>query len=109
MLCYPASGTGRDIIGIDQVMSSSDDLVRLGGVGHTSAARWASRPEVPFPAQGSSSSLRPETANPKEALMSKQDNIAVQRHLAENVNAGNIDGAVPSFAPQQVGVDPVGE
>lgn len=38
--------------------------------------------------------------------MSKQDNIAAQEHLAKNVNAGNIDAAVESFAPNAVDHDP---
>ncbi len=38
--------------------------------------------------------------------MSKKDNIAAQEHLAENVNAGNIDAAVESFAPSAVDPDP---
>jgi len=38
--------------------------------------------------------------------MSKEDNIAAQKHLAENVNAGNIDAAVQSFAPDAVDHDP---
>ena len=38
--------------------------------------------------------------------MSKEDNIAAQEHLAENVNAGNIDAAVQSFAPDAVDHDP---
>ena len=38
--------------------------------------------------------------------MSKADNIAAQEHLAENVNAGNIDAAVQSFAPDAVDHDP---
>lgn len=38
--------------------------------------------------------------------MSKQDNIAAQEALAENVNAGNIDVAVQSFAENAVDHDP---
>ncbi len=38
--------------------------------------------------------------------MSKADNIAAQEHLAENVNAGNIDAAVESFATDAVDHDP---
>ncbi len=38
--------------------------------------------------------------------MSKEDNIAAQEHLAENVNAGNIDVAVQSFASDAVDHDP---
>ncbi len=38
--------------------------------------------------------------------MSKEDNIAAQEHLAENVNAGNIDAAVESFALSAVDHDP---
>jgi len=38
--------------------------------------------------------------------MSKQDNIAAQEHLAENVNAGNIETAVESFAVDAVDHDP---
>lgn len=38
--------------------------------------------------------------------MSREDNIAAQEHLAENVNAGNIDAAVESFAPDAVDHDP---
>ena len=38
--------------------------------------------------------------------MSKEDNIAAQEHLTENVNAGNIDAAVQSFAPDAVDHDP---
>jgi len=38
--------------------------------------------------------------------MSKEDNIAAQKDLAENVNAGNIDAAVQSFAPDAVDHDP---
>lgn len=38
--------------------------------------------------------------------MSKEDNIAAQEHLAQNVNAGNIDVAVESFAPNAVDHDP---
>ena len=38
--------------------------------------------------------------------MSRQDNIAAQEHLAQNVNAGNIEVAVESFAPSAVDHDP---
>jgi steroid delta-isomerase-like uncharacterized protein len=38
--------------------------------------------------------------------MSREDNIAAQEHLAENVNAGNIDAAVESFAEDCVDHDP---
>ncbi|MDQ6819803.1 MAG: ester cyclase [Actinomycetota bacterium] len=38
--------------------------------------------------------------------MSKQDNIAAQEHLAENINAGLIDVAVESFAVDAVDHDP---
>ncbi len=38
--------------------------------------------------------------------MSRQDNIAAQEHLAENVNAGNIETAVESFALDAVDHDP---
>ncbi len=38
--------------------------------------------------------------------MSREDNIAAQGHLAENVNAGNIDAAVESFAEDCVDRDP---
>ncbi len=38
--------------------------------------------------------------------MSKADNIAAQEHLAEQVNAGNIDAAVESFATDAVDHDP---
>lgn len=38
--------------------------------------------------------------------MSRQDNIAAQEHLAENVNAGNIETAVESFAVDAVDHDP---
>jgi steroid delta-isomerase-like uncharacterized protein len=38
--------------------------------------------------------------------MSKEANIAAQEHLAENINAGNIDVAVESFAVDAVDHDP---
>ncbi len=38
--------------------------------------------------------------------MSKEDNIAAQEHLAKNVNAGNIDAAVESFASSAIDHDP---
>jgi len=38
--------------------------------------------------------------------MSKEDNIAAQEHLAENVNAGNVDVAVESFAEDALDHDP---
>jgi steroid delta-isomerase-like uncharacterized protein len=38
--------------------------------------------------------------------MSKDANIAAQEHLAENVNAGNVDTAVESFAEHCVDHDP---
>ena len=38
--------------------------------------------------------------------MSQQENIAAQQHLAQNVNAGNIDAAVESFAEDAVDHDP---
>ena len=38
--------------------------------------------------------------------MSTDDNIAAQEHLAENVNSGNIDAAVESFAVDAVDHDP---
>ena len=38
--------------------------------------------------------------------MSRDTNIAAQEHLVENVNAGNIDAAVESFAPDAVDHDP---
>lgn len=38
--------------------------------------------------------------------MTRQANIAAQEHLAENINAGNIDVAVQSFAPNAVDHDP---
>ncbi len=38
--------------------------------------------------------------------MSQEDNIAAQQHLAENVNAGNVDAAVESFAENAVDHDP---
>ena len=38
--------------------------------------------------------------------MSRDTNIAAQEHLAENENAGNIDAAVESFAPDAVDHDP---
>jgi len=38
--------------------------------------------------------------------MSQQDNIAAQQHLAENLNAGNIETAVESFAVDAVDHDP---
>ncbi len=38
--------------------------------------------------------------------MSKQDNIAAQEHLASNINSGNIDVAVESFAQEAVDHDP---
>lgn len=38
--------------------------------------------------------------------MSRETNIAAQEHLAQNVNAGNIDAAVESFAPDAVDHDP---
>ena len=38
--------------------------------------------------------------------MSKEQNIAAQEHLAENVNAGDIDAAMQSFAPNAVDHDP---
>ncbi|MEJ7785295.1 MAG: ester cyclase [Solirubrobacteraceae bacterium] len=38
--------------------------------------------------------------------MSKQDNIAAQEHLAGNINAGDIDTAVESFAEAAVDHDP---
>ncbi len=38
--------------------------------------------------------------------MSKQDNIAAQEHLANNINSGNVDVAVESFAPDAVDHDP---
>ena len=41
--------------------------------------------------------------------MSKEDNIAAQEHLAQNVNAGNIEAAVESFAPSAVDHDPAPE
>lgn len=38
--------------------------------------------------------------------MSREDNIAAQEHLAENINAGNVDTAVESFAENVVDHDP---
>ncbi len=38
--------------------------------------------------------------------MSRQENIAAQEHLANNVNAGNIDAAVQAFAADAVDHDP---
>jgi len=38
--------------------------------------------------------------------MSREANIAAQEHLAANVNAGDIDTAVQSFAPDAVDHDP---
>lgn len=38
--------------------------------------------------------------------MSREANIAAQEHLAQNVNAGNIDAAVESFAQDAVDHDP---
>ncbi len=38
--------------------------------------------------------------------MSKQDNIAAQEHLATNINSGNIDVAVETFAQDAVDHDP---
>ncbi len=38
--------------------------------------------------------------------MSKEDNIAAQQHLAENINAGNVDVAVESFGVDAVDHDP---
>lgn len=38
--------------------------------------------------------------------MSRGTNIVAQEHLAQNVNAGNIDAAVESFAPDAVDHDP---
>ncbi len=38
--------------------------------------------------------------------MAKQDNIAAQEHLAENINSGDIDAAVESFAEDCVDHDP---
>ena len=38
--------------------------------------------------------------------MSTDDNIAAQQHLAENINAGNVEAAVESFAPDAVDHDP---
>ncbi|MDQ6836000.1 MAG: ester cyclase [Actinomycetota bacterium] len=38
--------------------------------------------------------------------MSKQDNIAAQEHLAQNINAGNVEVAVESFAQDAVDHDP---
>ena len=38
--------------------------------------------------------------------MSREDNIAAQEHLAENINAGNVELAVESFAEDAVDHDP---
>ncbi len=38
--------------------------------------------------------------------MAKNENIAAQEHLAENINAGNIDVAVQTFAADAVDHDP---
>ncbi len=38
--------------------------------------------------------------------MSKDDNIAAQEHLAENINAGNVEVAVETFAEDAVDHDP---
>ncbi len=38
--------------------------------------------------------------------MSREDNIAAQESLANNINAGNIDAAVESFAENVVAHDP---
>jgi len=38
--------------------------------------------------------------------MSRADNIAAQQHLADNLNAGNVDAAVESFAEDAVDHDP---
>ncbi len=38
--------------------------------------------------------------------MPREQNIAAQEHLAENINAGKIDVAVESFAPDCVDRDP---
>ncbi|MDQ6745371.1 MAG: ester cyclase [Actinomycetota bacterium] len=38
--------------------------------------------------------------------MSKEDNVAAQERLAENINSGNIDVAVESFATDAVDHDP---
>lgn len=38
--------------------------------------------------------------------MSRQQNVAAQESLAENLNSGNIDAAVESFAPDAVDHDP---
>lgn len=38
--------------------------------------------------------------------MSKEQNIAAQEHLAENINAGNVEVAVETFAENAVDHDP---
>jgi steroid delta-isomerase-like uncharacterized protein len=38
--------------------------------------------------------------------MSREDNIAAQEHLAGNINEGNVDAAVESFAEDAVDHDP---
>jgi len=38
--------------------------------------------------------------------MSQEENVAAQHHLAENVNAGDVDAAVRSFAENAVDHDP---
>lgn len=38
--------------------------------------------------------------------MSREENIAAQEQLAENLNAGNVDAAVETFAPDAVDHDP---
>jgi len=38
--------------------------------------------------------------------MSREDNIAAQEHLANNINGGNVDVAVESFAQDAVDHDP---
>lgn len=38
--------------------------------------------------------------------MSKEDNIAAQERLADNINLGNVDAAVESFAEDAVDNDP---
>jgi steroid delta-isomerase-like uncharacterized protein len=43
---------------------------------------------------------------PTGAAVSNQDNIAAQEHLASNINHGNVDTAVESFAENAVDHDP---
>jgi len=63
--------------------------------------RWSRLEAAATRTQGSP---RPGPGHRKR--MSKEQNIAAQEHLAESINAGKVEAAVESFAPDCVDHDP---